>query len=507
MIKFLITSTLILGLCSSGFGQEFIGYIEGENTGDQMGSAFCTLDFNNDGNQDLVISAPASDEGGTSSGKVYLYYGGPAADLNPDIEIIGPISSFFGKSLSSAGDFNHDGHEDLLVGAPFYDDPATSAGAAYIYYGGLSPDNIPDLTFTGEDENDYFGIAVANVGDFNNDTYDDIAIGAYKADWGSYSNSGKTYVYYGGPSTDNVADNILVGSADGERFGYAITGGDFNGNGVSDIAVGAYSYDDVSINLGSIYIFYGGTSPGSSYDLMIIGESDGYKFGWSLAAGAVNTGTFDDLIMGTDGFPVDIYATGKIYIFHGGPSFDVFADDSYTLGRMADDYFGYSVASGVDISDDGIDDIIAGMPGNNDGDIDAGGAILFNGSESVTLNTTFLGAEAGEEFGKAVAIWPDYAGTNVVAVGAGAPTYDGYRGRVYLYQLGSSGDFICGEVDDLEGINILDIVYLINYKYKGGPAPDPLESGDVNSDLAINILDIVYLINYKYKGGPEPFCP
>ena len=70
---------------------------------------------------------------------------------------------------------------------------------------------------------------------------------------------------------------------------------------------------------------------------------------------------------------------------------------------------------------------------------------------------------------------------------------------------------ICGNVNGDELVNILDIVYLINYKYKQGPAPDPIESGDVNSldqpDGLINILDIVYLINYKYKDGPEPVCP
>jgi len=67
--------------------------------------------------------------------------------------------------------------------------------------------------------------------------------------------------------------------------------------------------------------------------------------------------------------------------------------------------------------------------------------------------------------------------------------------------------YICGDVDGDELVNILDIVYLINYKYKEGPAPDPLESADVNSDELVNILDIVYLINYKYKEGPEPVCP
>ena len=71
--------------------------------------------------------------------------------------------------------------------------------------------------------------------------------------------------------------------------------------------------------------------------------------------------------------------------------------------------------------------------------------------------------------------------------------------------------FICGDTNGDELVNILDIVYLINYKYKEGAAPDPMESGDVNSlvqpDGLINILDIVYLINYKYKEGPEPVCP
>jgi len=70
--------------------------------------------------------------------------------------------------------------------------------------------------------------------------------------------------------------------------------------------------------------------------------------------------------------------------------------------------------------------------------------------------------------------------------------------------------FICGDVDGVEGITILDVVYLINYKYKDGPDPfcSPVEGcADVNSDGTISILDVVYIINYKYKDGPDPVCP
>jgi immune inhibitor A len=73
--------------------------------------------------------------------------------------------------------------------------------------------------------------------------------------------------------------------------------------------------------------------------------------------------------------------------------------------------------------------------------------------------------------------------------------------------IGDACDFLCGDANSNMIINILDIVYLINYVYKGGPAPKPPHAGDVNNDGGINILDITYLINYVYKEGPEPHCP
>lgn len=68
-------------------------------------------------------------------------------------------------------------------------------------------------------------------------------------------------------------------------------------------------------------------------------------------------------------------------------------------------------------------------------------------------------------------------------------------------------NFVCGDANGSLSINLLDVTYLINYLYKGGPEPDPLPAGDANGNGAINILDATYLISYLYKGGPAPLCP
>jgi hypothetical protein len=66
--------------------------------------------------------------------------------------------------------------------------------------------------------------------------------------------------------------------------------------------------------------------------------------------------------------------------------------------------------------------------------------------------------------------------------------------------------YFCGDVNGDEMVNVADAVFIINYVFKGGPAPEPIESGDVNCDLEGNIGDAVYLINYVFNGGPEPCC-
>jgi hypothetical protein len=74
--------------------------------------------------------------------------------------------------------------------------------------------------------------------------------------------------------------------------------------------------------------------------------------------------------------------------------------------------------------------------------------------------------------------------------------------------IGDACEPLCsGDANSDSGINVADVVFVINYVFKGGPAPQPIESGDVNYDHSCNVADAVFLINYIFKGGPCPCCP
>jgi len=498
---------IVLLLFMPAFGHEFIQYVDGMVAGEQFGSAMCTIDFNDDGYTDLVISAPASDEGGISSGKVYIYYGGNTLDYVPDLQIIGPAGSFFGKSVSSAGDFNADGITDLMVGAPYYDTPSPNTGAVFIYYGADGPDTIADLIIYGEAAGDYFGINLVSVGDFNNDTYDDIAVGAYKADWGGFTDAGKVYVYYGGTSADNSADRILVGDGDGERFGFALTAGDYDNSGSADVTVGAYSFDNDYLNQGRIYIFNGGSMPDTIYDLAFTGAQAGDKFGWSLSTGYINDDEYADVIMGSDGYSVGNYETGKMYLFFGGAIMDNTVDYEYSLNRSADDYLGFAVVSGVDPDNDGDDDILIGMPGNDDGAEDAGGAVLISGGNYLWADTLFYGGSSLEQMGKSIGFWKNADDSDVTRLILGASSYENYLGRIYIYRYVSSGAPDCGDANGDGVVNVFDVTFIISFLYLDGQQPEPLEIADVNNSGAVNIFDITHLISFLYLGGSAPECP
>jgi hypothetical protein len=77
--------------------------------------------------------------------------------------------------------------------------------------------------------------------------------------------------------------------------------------------------------------------------------------------------------------------------------------------------------------------------------------------------------------------------------------------RQFLIEVGIF--YVCGDANGDAAVNVGDAVYIINFVFKGGDAPNPIESGDANCDGQTNVGDAVYLINFVFKGGPNPCCP
>ncbi|MBK8981994.1 MAG: FG-GAP repeat protein [Ignavibacteria bacterium] len=129
--------------------------------------------------------------GSTATGSAYIYFGGVSMDTTADVIMTG--ESFFGNSVSTAGDVNSDGYSDVIIGANGY---SSSTGRAYIYFGGASMNNTADVIMTGEATFNYFGNSVSSAGDVNGDGYSDVIVGA-----GLYSSlTGRAYIYFGGAS-------------------------------------------------------------------------------------------------------------------------------------------------------------------------------------------------------------------------------------------------------------------------------------------------------------------
>jgi hypothetical protein len=96
-------------------------------------------------------------------------------------------------------------------------------------------------------------------------------------------------------------------------------------------------------------------------------------------------------------------------------------------------------------------------------------------------------------------------------IAAGTPldlVVTGYNKITYTTQITvTSGGFLYGDANGDWIVDVGDVVYLVNFLYKGGDPPEPMEAGDANCDGIVNVGDVVYLVNYLFKGGPPPSCP
>lgn len=365
-------------------------------------------DFNGDGFADLAVAAYGFT---TNTGRVYIWNGGVAGITSGNattapLNITGAATNNnFGSNII-AGNANNDGYTDLVIGAVAYN---ASQGRAYIYYGGGggiagTTAAAANVTITGEAGTMQFGSALA-LGDFNNDNNPDLAITApaYNTNWG------RTYLFYGTAGVLNTVtaaptDGIAIGESASSFYGGSIAAGDINGDGVTDLAVGAYGF---TTNTGKIYIYNGVGGPGIATNnaatptTTFTGEATNNYFTTSIAIADIHADGFADIIVGAYGYTT---STGRSYIFSGQAA--ALSSGAATLagniitGESINNNYGRG-SGAFDINGDGRPDVINGANfyAGNQGRVYAFLSPIA-GSFNASTATTILTGEAGTtEFG------------------------------------------------------------------------------------------------------------
>ena len=276
--------------------------ISGPATSAHLGRSVATAgDVNGDGYADVIVGAPHYTNGQTEEGAAYVYLGsatGVAASWD-NADEGNQAGAWFGQSVACAGDVNGDGFADVVVGAPLYTNGQSEEGAAFLWYGsagGIS--TTRDWWAEGNAAGAWYGSAVATAGDVNGDGYSDLIVGAY----GAASQAGSVYVYHGGPDMPSTTANWSKRSNQANAyFGWSVgTAGDVNGDGYADIVVGAPWWDSGQENEGAAWVYRGGEG-GLATAPYFYKQSDkaGAQFGYAVGtAGDVNGDGYSDVIVG-----------------------------------------------------------------------------------------------------------------------------------------------------------------------------------------------------------------
>lgn len=256
-----------------------------------FGWALETGDFDGDDFDDLAVGIPGYDlPGANAAGAAEVFFGSEFGITlsgeqlwhqdSASIQGVAENDDWFGAALA-AGDFDKNGTDDLAIGVPREDvtvGPTTylQAGAIHILYGfqvsnGLSGagdqlwyQGIEGIINTPED-NDWFGWALV-AADFDGDGDDDLAVGVPRESLAAVE-QGLVHVFYSNGSIlstsfqDFWTQGIVEGAPEEDRFGNSLGAGDFNGDGMADLAAGV-QYEDVgsNVNAGAVNIIYGKSS-------------------------------------------------------------------------------------------------------------------------------------------------------------------------------------------------------------------------------------------------------
>jgi len=379
------TGRRVLDLTSLAPADGFI--IQGDSAGDEAGRWVASAgDVNGDGFDDLILGARLGDDGGMDAGEAYVLFGraGGFGTIDGtgrrviDLTSLAPADGFViqgdtagdetGDSVASAGDINHDGFADLIVGA-YGGLHGSGPGEAYVLYGRAGTFGAIDgsgravidlgalapadgFVIPGDQPLDFAGFSVASAGDINGDGFADFIVGADGGDDGA-PEAGEAYVFLGRAGTFGAVDGSGRRVVDLSSFapadGFIVQGdamtdlasrsvssaGDINGDGFDDFIVSGHFGDD------------GGTDAGEAYVL----------FGHAGTFGAID---------GTGRRVIDLASLSP-------------ADGFVVQGDEAGDLAGRSVSAAGDVNGDGFDDFIIGAHFGDDGGVDAGEAYVIFG--------------------------------------------------------------------------------------------------------------------------------
>ena len=379
-------------------------------------------DVNGDGYSDVIV--------GDGHGNAYVYLGSNSTFSTTAATTLTGAASF-GNSVASAGDVNGDGFADVIVGA--------QDGNAYVYNGsssGIASVASGAATTNLSNPATNYGISVACAGDVNGDGYSDVIVGSSSTG----SNPSYALTYQGGPSGSIPNSNLsILGTPAYDRYGLSVSSaGDINGDGYSDVIVGAIGYsinNDSRLN-GEVYIYYGSALGLDVSHPAILQINNSTEIGWCVSsAGDINGDGYDDILVGSKfasnkNTSSQYYNQGYVYIFMGSSAGIATGATPFAtlMGANDNDLFGFSVSSAGDVNGDGYGDIIIGAPGVHTSVTDGGAAYIYLGNalgipSSATPATTLVLASptAFEDFGASVANAGDVNGDGYADIIIGAP--------------------------------------------------------------------------------------